>query len=197
MAVSLHKTKCCAIEEIHGLQHTQSGEEAMVEFCKLELAGPVKFGTSSGVAGTLYSFYLFTSAIKHDGGDLYYGHYAQNFKKFIEDNKLGQVWESWRVKNEAFHYDHSNQVYIWTPDTPALKKWWADKLNPPKPEPVEVDPKCKCGADLDDNDLCSEGCDDEYEPEEPEGWDDEPYIEDDGPGPFFDEEDLFVPEGGH
>jgi hypothetical protein len=118
--MNMFKTQCCAIQEIGGLSNHPDARDAMIAFCKTNFAAPVKFGTANARADTLYSFYLFTAAT----GSPYYKPYGSNFAKFIRDNKLGRVWASPSRKNEAFHSDHENQVWIWMPNRLALKSWW-------------------------------------------------------------------------
>ena len=159
------KTQSCAVQEIACLSSHSSAENAMKDFCKQNFSSPVRFGCVIGKRDTLYSFYLFTAAIVRS----YDGPYGTNFAKFIRYHKLGEVWESPKIVNSAFHPDHANQVWIWMPDVKALRKWWdnqvqgakSDISNPSSPEPN----KCVCGAELDGNGLCCEGCDDEEEPE--------------------------------
>jgi hypothetical protein len=126
----------------------------------MTLPGMTKFGGTHHQDGhTLYSFYIFSAAVDHDGSPLHgseraYGH---NFAQFIRDNELGKVWETDHVANEAFHPDHSNKLWMWAPDEKALYKWReANVPVPPKPvrkptmkfEPVPVDViECReCGA---------------------------------------------------
>lgn len=115
------KMLCCAIEEIGGLKTHLTAEEAMVAFCKEQILKPVKFGTSPGRVDAIYSFYIFTAAV----GDGYSKKYGHNFAAFIRENSLGSVWESDFIMNNAFHPDHGNQVWVWTPDHEALKAWWS------------------------------------------------------------------------
>ena len=169
------KTQSCALQEIAGLSSHDSAELAMREFCKQNFSAPVKYGGVIASRDSLYSFYLFTASLA--GYCLPYG---TNFAKFIRDHKLGEVWESPKITNLAFHSDHKNQVWVWMPDVKALRKWWDNQVKGVKPDVSKPPPepkKCGCGAELDGNGLCCEGCDDEYEPE-PE----EPYYDEDHDG---------------
>lgn len=117
------KTMCCAIQEIGGLcNHRNCPEDAMRAFCEQNLAKPVRYGTCAGRSHSLYSFYLFTAAVGAAYDTNTYGH---QFANYIKTHGLGEVWESKWVVNTAFHPDHGNQVWIWTPDLDAIKKWWA------------------------------------------------------------------------
>lgn len=128
--MNLYKTQCCAIQEIGGLSYHADAEDAMIAFCKQVFVGKVKFGTANARSGTIYSFYLFTAAV----GEHYRVSYGSNFEEFIKENGLGKVWASPKIKNLAFHSDHSNQVWIWMPDYKALKEWWEAKLEANKPK---------------------------------------------------------------
>lgn len=126
-------TGCCAIQEITGLSTHLKAEDAMVAFCKANInGGRPKFGSFSAAPDSVYSFYLFTAAVWHSKTKLdqynvqYYRPYGAEFAKFIEDNDLGKVVASSIEVNQAFHKDHSNQVWIWTPNKANLKKWWEE-----------------------------------------------------------------------
>lgn len=110
-------TGSCAVQEITGLRGHSEARYAMQDFCRQNLKSRVMFGGAIGAIDTLYSFYLFTAAN-------YDKPYGTNFATFIKDHNLGVVWGSEKVVNTAFHPDHSNQVWIWTPDVPALRAWW-------------------------------------------------------------------------
>lgn len=175
--MNFQKTSCCAINDIDRLQDHKNAKDAMIAFCQQALLTPPKFGVYTGVRDEIFSFYLFTAAVGPS-----YRPYGQEFHDFIIENKLGDVWASPLRPNKAWHPDHSNQVWVWMPDKDAIKKWWAEN-DPTKVTAAKVEPKvipqppCSCGADVDTDGLCSEGCDSDFEPE----WDDEPE--------FYDERD--------
>lgn len=111
----------CACAEINGLAYHHQGREAMREFCRIAWSGKevsTKWPTASKGAMKLSSFYLFTAAANGIDG------YGGNFAKFIKEHKLGEVVETPAVINAKFHPDHRNKAWIWTPDVPALDKWW-------------------------------------------------------------------------
>lgn len=193
--MNIHNTKCCGIQEIDKLGQHKSAEEAMVSFCKQQLHQALKFGSCTARSGSLFSFYMFTAAVYEKGSTDEYGvvitdgfahKYGVQFAKFIKENKLGKVWASPAKKNTVFHPNHANQIYIWNADQPALEAWWNDwqaknPFNTPLPKTVvkEVEPtvlapppllvsECGCGADLDCNGLCTEGCNEDYYEEEDE-----------------------------
>jgi hypothetical protein len=117
----------CSIQQIHELKVHATGEEAMVAFCKLNLAKPVRWKLENAMyAKKLYAFYVFSSPLSLNG-TYTHGKYGANFRKFIEDNKLGTVWESPAVKNDIFHPDHANRIWIWMPDNDAVRAWWEKK----------------------------------------------------------------------
>lgn len=128
------KTACCAIQEIHNLRNHTTAKEAMVSFCQQALLERPKFGTSVGYQDQIYSFYLFTAAI---GSGYYDRSYGQDFYDFIVSNGLGDVYQSARRPNKAWHPDHENQVYIWTPNHEAIKAWWVEN-NPSKRQVVPM-----------------------------------------------------------
>lgn len=139
------KTSCCAIADINGLAgYSKQPEKAMDQFCKLQLAQRVRFGGGVGLPDQIYSFYMFTAAVwtpeqkkkyKEDWGYYYdRGDYGDSFAAFIKENDLGSVWESDLVVNEAFHPDHGNKVWIWTPNLKNLRKWWDSYQEKSKPK---------------------------------------------------------------
>lgn len=127
--MNLQDTNCCAIQEITCLSsHGADGAAALRSFCVkvFKEVSPVRYRGVVASPGTLYSFYFFTAAMdsKH-GVDPYYGTpYGTAFANAIREHKVGEVWESPKRKNSAFHSDHSNQVWVWMPDAQALKAWW-------------------------------------------------------------------------
>lgn len=131
-------TDCCAIQEITNLSSHESGEDAMEDFCRQTIGkGYVKFVTRKE-EDVLYSFYLFTAAVEHDGSDNWAGPYGKNFYTYIKEHNLGECWESPVVPNRAFHKDHSNQVYIWIPDHEALKAWYKPRIQVYEEEVNEI-----------------------------------------------------------
>lgn len=133
--MNFNKTGCCAIQEIVQLSGHIDPLTAMESFCKQNFAAPPRFGGAIARNDALYSFYLFTAAL---GG--YNRAYGEQFATFIEEHKLGEVWASPAIRNNAFHEDHANQVWIWMPDVKHLRVWWnahikAAATPPPKPTP--------------------------------------------------------------
>ena len=129
--MNMYKTNCCAIQEIGGLSYHYTAAEAMMAFCKANLDTDVKYGANNAAYNTLYSFYLFTAGVYGEARR----NYGKNFANFIKEHKLGTVWASRIVKNRAFHPEHSNQVWIWTPDTAALREWWRNNKSSKTVEP--------------------------------------------------------------
>lgn len=126
--MEISTTKCCAIMEIHNLGSHATPEAAMVEFCKLTIVSQPVFGTARNVplTGSMYAFYLFTAACNSSGGPLrgYTRAYGKEFSEFIKEKELGKIWASPVKRNEVFHTDHCNQVWVWDVDNTALRAWW-------------------------------------------------------------------------
>jgi hypothetical protein len=147
MSLNVHMSQCCAIQELSGLSSFASNPKgAMKEFCRMAIAKPCNFHGTTSRGASLYSFYLFTAAIETPAPGLKEGRkypkYGQNFAAFIKSNGLGDVWESPLRVNEAFHSDHSNQVYIWMPDHQAVFEWWERNKDPNddklRPKPMDL-----------------------------------------------------------
>lgn len=126
-------TTSCAMQEITGLAaFTNQPREAMKAFCRLVFddngEASVRFGgIERCTKGSLYSFYLFSTAVAMTKGyEASYPAYAQQFTQFIRENKLGEVLESPIRPNKTFHSHHGNQIFIWTIETEAVKKWWKE-----------------------------------------------------------------------
>lgn len=136
--MQLHKTTCCAIQDIDQLRIHATPKEAMISFCQQAILKPPMFGKSVGARDQISSFYLFTAAIyPQNRYRVTPSPYGQNFYNFILTNKLGEVWESPSRPNKAWHPDHENQVYVWMPDHTAILAWWAAN-DPDKAVPIEA-----------------------------------------------------------
>lgn len=122
-------TQCCGIQEITGLSHHPSAEDAMDGFCACHFgsARKVSYHGISARVETLYSFYLFTAAIYPPGRahTSYTRPYGPEFAAFIKANKLGDITPTKARVNLAFHPDHSVQAWLWCPAPKLLKAWWA------------------------------------------------------------------------
>lgn len=150
MSLQLITAKCCAIQEINGLSTFASAEGGrgaeltMAAFCQMNLRshGQVHYRGFKARPEALYSFYFFSGPVYHTTR---WDHttpwetdaYVDKFARFIEEHQLGELTKSPLKVNAAFHVDHANQMYIWSPDVKALKKWWeqyqkdhAKELNP-------------------------------------------------------------------
>ena len=124
----INKTSCCAIQDIDQLSAHGTARGAMIAFCQQALHHPPVFmgPTDKGRKDEISSFYLFTAAVSKR-----HPTYGQDFYDFIKENELGDVYQSPLRPNRAWHPEHSNQVYVWTPDLKALREWWKDN-NPEK-----------------------------------------------------------------
>jgi hypothetical protein len=148
--MNLHDTHCCGVKEIDGLRSHNTPEEAMKKFCELNFKQRLAFRSQPASMGTVYAFYVFTAAVykkfpKNDyrSSNRYYRRYGHEFAQFIKENKLGKIWTSAAIWNVAFHPDHKNKVWIWSPDVVALKAWWeahkpAEKTKPQVAQQVQI-----------------------------------------------------------
>lgn len=125
--MELRDTKCCALQEICKLSFDPTPEDSMVLFCKQSLGAKVAFHGYQARAGKLYSFYVFTYGTASDNGSYGNRPYGVQFAEFIREHKLGTVWDSPKISNEAFHPSSYNQIWIWMPDDKAVVKWWKEK----------------------------------------------------------------------
>ena len=139
--MKFNNTKTCAIQEIYDLRYHKTPEEAMEAFCKSELNEPETFVGWRLQPKTLYSFYMFSSGVpkpdgtskdakeycENGGGFKPLGNYGTDFANFIVKNDLGVVTASNVVVNKAFHKDHANQVWLWSPDRETLMKWYQSR----------------------------------------------------------------------
>ena len=128
----MHDTGQCGVQEICGLSfYGKDAERAMLEFCKLNIAAENthhRYGSCYYAGYRLFCFYLFTAASEEQG----YAKYGTAFADYIKEHQLGDVVGTPKTVNRAFHPDHSNQAWLWTPDEDALRAWW-DEHKPPIP----------------------------------------------------------------
>lgn len=76
----------------------------------------------------LGAFYLFAQDSDNPTADNPYG---PSFKKYIEDNGLGKVFE--HTASNPAHGGRYGTLYVWELDRKAIEKWWA--TNGPKKVP--------------------------------------------------------------
>ncbi len=111
----LADTQTCGVKEITGLLGGNTITH-LNEFCQKHFGkSPVFKGCDYHNKDTVYCFYLFTQGA---------GNYSGKFADYIEANGLGKVVRTARVKNDAFHPEHSNQAFLWSPSVPNLQKWY-------------------------------------------------------------------------
>lgn len=123
--LSLTTTKCCGMQEISGLRGYQNDPKgATASFCKQTLDQRARFGMSTGQPGELYPMYIFSAAVSDGPNGTYLENYGSQWAAYIEGLALGTITASPIIRNNAFHPDHSNQVWIWAPDRDALVKWY-------------------------------------------------------------------------
>lgn len=123
MSLSFYNTHSCAMKEIDGVS-CQSPEESIKSFCQQNLQRRLAFRGIPADHETVYSFYIFSDAVYNDPNEEYEASGSQ-LASYIRRHKLGKIWATRPVQNVAFHNDHCNQVWIWAPNLPALKAWWA------------------------------------------------------------------------
>jgi hypothetical protein len=126
--LSLVNTECCAYQPIEGLKHFEDPVDAMKSFCKQVLYNKPRFRTSEiGREGTIYAFYIFSAPVggSYDlPGANRYGH---KFAELIVTEGLGKVWSTEARKNDVFHPDHANIVWVWAPERVKLVEWMKKK----------------------------------------------------------------------
>jgi hypothetical protein len=123
-------TKCCGVNEIHGLkEYPNDPEKAMLDFCENQLESNNKFHReTASVKNAICTHYFFTGAVYDrdltaDGG-VKDEHYGRAFANFIKKNKFGVVMESPCEINKAWHPDHSTVMWMWTPNFNNLRAWY-------------------------------------------------------------------------
>jgi len=123
----------------------------MQAFCKNYEA---YYGKHKGNVGEISNFYLFTEVEKFEGTEGWpkpkrsdYGpgdwgtedyiqdlddwqtdhqaKYGSKFARFIKKEKLGKVVTLPKKPNSLNHPDHIVQMWLWSPDVEALRKWYA------------------------------------------------------------------------
>ena len=118
--MEMKDTGTCGVEEICGLSGYSTPGAAMKEFCRLNLRKKPKYHNFEfDNPGQLYCFYLFTASL-----DAYQGPYGDKFAKLINEEGLGKVVAAVPTVNKAFHPEHKNQAWLWSPDAPALEVWF-------------------------------------------------------------------------
>ena len=119
--MTIEHTQTCGVQEICGLSgHTPRA--SIAAFCRLELGRKPKYhGNEWNAPNKIFCFYLFTANLGE-----YSGNYGPYFAAYIKKNKLGHVAATPATQNEAFHPEHKNQAWLWTPDVKALEAWWKE-----------------------------------------------------------------------
>lgn len=122
-------TQCCGVQEIYGLSHHGTPEEAMIAMCKA-IWGERTAPTDGEYARKPYGLYTFTGVIEHsDGTEVVPNpHYGPRFATFIRKNNLGKVRASTPAPNRVNHPTHIVRLWVWAPDEKHLKGWWMKKL---------------------------------------------------------------------
>lgn len=103
---------CCGLREAGGLSHSRTPTEALKEFW--EETRTIKHEWSSGpVRRNKFRYVIFSGTSR--------GKYAEKLKAHIEANKLGEVISTGYHKNP--NSGNQLQVYVWTVDWEAFKKY--------------------------------------------------------------------------
>jgi hypothetical protein len=123
---------CCAVQQISGLSDypaTPYGmKKAMQDMCRNMFERSRGYGNPKQLSKP-YSFYVFNGIVGFRKGSRdapSYGRlgYVEAFKKFIEDNDLGEVTASTPEWNRVNASSHKVMMCVWRPDPPKVKKWW-------------------------------------------------------------------------
>lgn len=131
----------CIWSTLTNLRLYHTPEKAMAAFCKSGLGAESvlnKWTRQSSLTGpknpkaqyhygktNLYSLYIFSGPLGRDSNNADNPDYAPKFAAFLKKHKLGVVIESPVVSNDLVHAGRKGQVFMWVPDEPALKVWWA------------------------------------------------------------------------
>lgn len=115
--IYLTTTKCCGLDEIDNLSHSNTPFDALMN---------LRPEFIEGARWTLYPrpFVMFTGVVDrvvndHASGRL--DNYGQAFADFIVEQGLGQVVAS---PARVSHSRNTLQVWIWSVDYVALKSWY-------------------------------------------------------------------------
>lgn len=176
--MNLVRSAQCGSQEITNLATHSTALDAMKAFCKATLETTNRYTSSNYTVGYLYANYIFSEALKNDGKPLGARNYGMDFAKFIKEHELGEVVWGPPARNVSFHPDHANQIFVWAPDPDALRTWYTKSKEAPKPKEPRIAQYCpSCRAELDDEGLCLEGCDEDFYPDEFEDDEDDedPY----------------------
>lgn len=92
----------------------------MKQFCKESFNNRL----SSDPTKNFYCFYFFSEAVYKSPDMKRYSGYGYAFADLIRSEKLGDLIETEEVVNVAFHPDHSNKMWVWTPNPAEVYKWY-------------------------------------------------------------------------
>ncbi len=92
----------------------------MKQFCKDTLNNRL----SSDPIKSFYCFYFFSEAVYKSAEMSRYSGYGYAFANLIRKEGLGALIETEEVVNVAFHPDHSNKMWVWTPNPVEVYKWY-------------------------------------------------------------------------
>ena len=116
--------ECCGCREIDGLAN-RSPKKALQQIY-FEAIDREDINSNDGLLN--FVFIIFTGVIKEN--------YAQKFKKYLLDNKLGEVIET-KTKTNPNSYNDI-RVYVWTINRKAYGQWYEEN-RPTEAEIKEFD----------------------------------------------------------
>jgi hypothetical protein len=134
---------CCGLYELSGLEANYDPALVLAGICARQTRSfrwsPECYGYYSNraqanpaanpmQAGYLPAQFVFTQATKR-------ARYGTKFMNFINENKLGTVVTTGKYEKNP-NSGRFVLAFIWTPDKPAIIKWWADQIEAYKKEHV-------------------------------------------------------------
>lgn len=111
---------CCGVGELKQIFTEKTPQAVLKVFCKsrVDLAGTLNFNRA---------FYVFTQAFKKDSSsDQLVARLGEKLEAFIEKNKMGTVVKTVEMANP--NTTNMITVFVWSPDTSAVSKWYAKEL---------------------------------------------------------------------
>jgi len=114
------QTACCGIREIENLSDFDNAKDAMLAFCEAVTEWRQGDGAKITKKSIGSGLVIFTGVVSQKNT------YVQNFKKFIDKNKLGPTTISTGGYNPN-HPDHMIKMVVWVPDANKLTAWWGKK----------------------------------------------------------------------
>lgn len=128
--MNLRDSSSCAITELENIRLCKTPADVIYKLCDVSIGKKQKWHSNyDTLPNTFYAFYFFSFPV---GASCYLIPCGHNLATYIREQDLGELWESPAIKNEVFHPDHKNVVWVWMPNVPNLRLWW-EKHGPTKP----------------------------------------------------------------